>query len=240
MAMIFRGWQKTSLMEYPGKVSTVLFTGGCNFRCPFCYNRDVVLSPEKFPKITEKEVLDFLKARKGLYQGVIVTGGEPTMHEDLPDFFWKIRELGISPALETNGTSYGMLKKLLKEGLVDFVAMDIKAPLVWEKYRIATGTENMELFNNVLKSVKLLMESGIDYEFRTTVVPVIHQTKDILDIAQSINGAKKYVLQQFAPKGSTIDPRFAEAPPYPDSFITNIGNVIRKKFSVFEIRNTGE
>lgn len=235
--MLFRGWQKTSLIEYPGKVSTVLFTGGCNFRCPFCYNRELVLAPGKLPEITEKEVLGFLEKRKGLYQGVIVTGGEPTMEKGLPDFLRIVREMGLSPAVETNGTDHGMLKRLVKEKLVDFVAMDIKAPLTWDKYRIAAAIEDRDLFGNVLKSVKLLMESGVDYEFRTTIVPGLHKKGDILEIAGQIRGARKYVLQQFTPKDTTLDSGFKKLKSYPDSFLTDLKDMISGNFEKCEVRN---
>jgi pyruvate formate lyase activating enzyme len=238
--MEFRGWQKTSLLEYPGKVSTVLFTGGCNFRCPFCYNRDIVLRPETLEKITESEVLGFLKQRQKLYQAVIVTGGEPTMHGDLPAFYKKVKKLGLLAGLETNGTNPEMLKKLLDEKLLDFIGMDIKAPLEWEKYGRAAGIKDRHLFDNVLKSVKVLKESGIDYEFRTTVVPGMHTEEDIIEIAGQLKGAKMYALQKFKPEDTTIDPRFAKLAPYPDSFLTDLCSKIRKSFRSCEVRNVNK
>ena len=238
--MHFRGWQKTSLIEYPGKISTVLFTGKCNFRCPFCYNRDVVLESNRTYDIDEKEVLDYLKERKKLYQAVIVTGGEPTMHKGLPDFYRKIRALGFLTGLETNGTSPEMLKELLDNKLVDYVAMDIKAPLVWEKYSKATRTKDKRLFGNVLKSVRLLMASGVRYEFRTTVVPRLHSEEDILELAGQLGGAKTFALQQFTPKDTTLDPKFAKAKPYPDAVLKNLREKISGNFETCELRNVND
>ncbi len=238
--MEFRGWQKTSLVEYPGKVSTVLFTGGCNFRCPFCYNRDLVLRPDKLERITEEEVLDFLKARRKLYQAVIVTGGEPTMHMDLPGFYGKVKKLGLLAGLETNGTNPVMLKALIGDKLVDFVAMDIKTSLKREKYTKAAATSDKRLFGNVLKSVEMLRGSGIDYEFRTTVVPGMHSEEDILEIARQLKGSSKYVLQKFIPRDSMIDPEFAKVSTYPDAFFAGLREKISGNFKKCEVRNMNE
>lgn len=235
--MRFRGWQKTSLIEYPGKISTVLFTGKCNFRCPFCYNRDVVLESKRTQDIGEKDVLDYLSERKKLYQAVIVTGGEPTMHRDLPEFFRSVKSLGFLTGLETNGTNVAILRKLIDEKLVDYVAMDVKAPLSWEKYSRVACIGDRNLFESVLESVKLLMDSKVDYEFRTTVVPGLHTEEDIIELAGQIKGAKMYALQQFTPKDTTLDPEFTELKPYPDSFLTDLKDKISKNFGRCEVRN---
>ncbi len=238
--MEFRGWQKTSLVEYPGKVSTVLFTGGCNFRCPFCYNRDLVLKPETLPKITETEVIGFLEQRQKLYQAVIVTGGEPTMFKDLPEFYRKVRSLGLLTGLETNGTNPEMLKHLIGEKLLDFAAMDIKTSLKWEKYKNVAGIDNKALFDNILKSVDIIRNSSIEYEFRTTVVPEMHEEKDIMEIAEQLKGAVKYTLQKFTPKDTTLDPKFATLPPYPDRFLTGLKKKIEKNFGTCDVRNIND
>ena len=234
--MIFKGWQKTSLIEYPGKISTVLFTGGCNFRCPFCYNRDLVVNPEKLPDIRENDVLDFLNEKRNLYQAVMVTGGEPTMQSSLPEFFGKVKGLGLLAGLETNGTNPAMLKEIVDKRIVDFIAMDIKAPLVWEKYGRAAGIKDRELLENVKKSVKIIMGSGIDYEFRTTVVPGLHTEKDIADIARQLKGVRKLVLQQFIPK-NTLDVNLAKAEPYPAEALFRMKRLAEKYVKSVEIRN---
>jgi pyruvate formate lyase activating enzyme len=238
--MTFRGWQKTSLIEYPGRVSTVLFTGGCNFRCPFCYNAELVLSPENLPAIEESEVLRVLKKRRKLYQAVVVTGGEPTLEKGLPLFFSKVKKLGLLTGLETNGTNPGMLRELIRRKLVDFIAMDVKAPLTREKYMKSAGIKDRKLFEGVKKSVRLIIKSGMDYEFRTTVHPRLHKEEDILKIAEQLKGAKKYVIQQFTPRETTIDGSFSETKPYPDGKLLEVKKRIEGVLKSCEVRNIND
>ncbi len=235
--MKFGGWQKTSLIEYPGKVSTVLFTTGCNFKCPFCYNSDLVFCTDKIQQIDEKDVLDTLSKRAKLYQAVIVTGGEPTMQNDLPGFFEEVKKLGLLTGLETNGTNPRMLKDLIESGLVDYVAMDIKAPLTWKKYSKAAGIKDKALIDNVKESVKIIMGSETDYEFRTTVVPKLHTEDDILSIAASIKGAKRYVLQQFTPKDTMIDAKLSGKNLFSCKQLNKIKAKMEGNFGECEIRN---
>lgn len=234
--MNFKGWIKTSLIEYPGKVSTVLFTGKCNFRCPFCYNTELVLESHKLPDISEKEVLQFLEKNKNLYQAVMVSGGEPTINNGLPEFIRKVKSLGLLAGLETNGTNPEMLAGLIKEKLVNYVGMDIKTPLVWEDFSDVTKVNDIEIFENVKKSIKLLMESGLDYEFRTTIVPGIHSESDILNISRSIKGANRYVIQQFIPK-NTIDENLKKFTPYTFQTLDRIKKEVAKNVKSCEIRN---
>lgn len=234
--MIFRGWQKTSLIEYPGKISTVLFTGSCNFRCPFCYNRDLVLNPDKMKAIEEKDVIGYLEENRRLYQAVIVTGGEPTMDRQLPAFLKSVKKLGLLAGIETNGTNPTMLEKLIKEKSIDFVGMDIKAPLSWDSYRKAAGISEKSLFHNVRKSVKILLGSQIDYEFRTTVVSGIHDEKSIEKIAEQIKGARMYVLQKFIPK-NTIDGSLIELPPFKTEKMLELRKIVKGNFGACEVRN---
>lgn len=234
--MIFRGWQKTSLIEYPGKISTVLFVGSCNFRCPFCYNRDLVLNPEKMKAIEDKEVLGYLEENRKLYQAVMVTGGEPTMDGQLPAFLGRIKRLALLAGIETNGTNPDMLGRLIKDKAVDFVGMDVKAPLSWEDYGKAAGISNRSLLDNVRKSVKLLLGSHIEYEFRTTVVKGIHDDEAIEKIAEQIKGAKKYVLQKFIPK-NTIDESLVELPAFETKKLLELRKRIKENFGACEVRN---
>ena len=237
--MQFRGWRKTSLIEYPGRISSVLFTGTCNFRCPFCYNKDLVLNPGKLPAMSEAEVLAYLKNNVTLYHAVAITGGEPTIHKGLPAFLAKVKRLDLLVGLETNGTNPVMLKRLIKDKLVDFVSVDIKAPLVLEKYRKAAGIKDKRLFEKVKKSVSLLLGpagSGIDYEFRTTVVPGIHEEQDIVEISRQIKGAKRYVLQQFLPQ-STIDDKTGKSVPYTAKFLTDLRKKVKANVDECEVRN---
>jgi len=214
--MEFKGFQKTSLIEYPGKIVSVVFTAGCNFRCPFCQNPELVLNPNNsLPSVSSKEVVSHLISKKKWLDGLSITGGEPMIHQALPDFIGKVKEEGFLVAIETNGTNPQMLKDLIAGKLIDYVALDIKAPLVWEKYKRAAGINDDDLFRKVKKSVEVLLElsSDIDYELRTTVVPGLIGEEDILTIARQIKGAKRYVLQQFLPR-ITLDKQYERLKPY--------------------------
>ncbi len=201
--MVFRGWQKTSLNEWPGKVCSVVFLQGCNFRCPFCYNYDLVLNPEKLPLIKEKQILDYCKKNKDLLDGVMITGGEPLIQkkEDLIRFIKKVKGLGLRVGIETNGTNPRMTEFLIANDLVDYLAMDVKAPLIQEKYNQITGAK-VDL-KKIRKSIIIIIDSNIESEFRTTVIPGLLNEDDILKIVQEIKGGKKYCLQQFQ-KGETL------------------------------------
>jgi pyruvate formate lyase activating enzyme len=188
------GFQKMTLIDYPGKLAATVFTVGCNFRCSFCHNPELVL-PEKFPPLNnlEAEFFQHLSKRKGKLEGVCITGGEPTLQPDLLDFIKKIKQMGFLVKLDSNGSQPEILKKIIAEKLVDFIAMDIKNSSAG--YARAVGL-NVEL-KKIKQSVKLIMESGIDYEFRTTVVPGIHSEKDFEKIGQWLSGAKAYYLQEY-------------------------------------------
>lgn len=191
--MLIGGLNKTTLLDYPGHVAATIFTGGCNFRCPFCHNAGLVLTPSSAEIYSEEDVFSFLKKRKNILQGVCITGGEPTLSADLPAFIEKIKETGYKVKLDTNGYRPEVLQNLLTEGLLDYVAMDIKnSP---KKYVYTAGVELD--FGKIRESIELLKTSGIDYEFRTTVVKELHNTDDFLQIAKWIKGCSKYFLQQF-------------------------------------------
>jgi pyruvate formate lyase activating enzyme len=192
------------------------------------------------PEIPEKEILDFLKERQGLLQGVVLTGGEPTIYKDLPNFIKKIRTIGYSVKLDTNGSNPKMLKSLIDKKLIDYVAMDIKAPLENKKlknksrkYEKATGVKGF--LDKVKKSIKIIKDSGIDYEFRTTVVPTIHTREDVLQMAREISPAKRYYLQNFRPE-KTISPKFQKIKPYPVEFLLEIREIIAPFFEVCLVR----
>lgn len=194
--MLLGGYQKLTLIDYPGKLAATVFTVGCSFRCPFCHNPELVIVGTgrdlSVPKI-EKEFFSFLKKRKGKLEGVCITGGEPTIQPDLIDFIKKIKKLGYLVKLDSNGTRPDILKKVLSEKLVDFIAMDIKNNL--EKYDKTCGTKADK--ERIKLSVDLIRNSGIDYEFRTTVVPELHTEKDFEKISEWIAGAKTYSLQKY-------------------------------------------
>lgn len=198
--MQIAGFQKLSLIDYPDKMAAVIFTYGCNFRCPFCHNPELVLSPAvDFKK--DDDILHVLKERAGFIDGVCITGGEPLLQEDLETFIKEVKALGLLVKLDTNGVLCERLEMIIKNGLADYIAMDIKASLEYDKegnaslYNKASGVKiNLE---KIRKSINLIMKSGIDYEFRTTVVSEFHAKENIIDIAKLINGAKKYNLQKF-------------------------------------------
>lgn len=223
---MIKGLQKTTLIDYPDKIACTIFFAGCNFRCGHCYNADLVFNSKNLKEIKEEEILDFLKKRKKWLDGIVISGGEPTISKALPAILKKIKEKGFLVKLDTNGSKPEVLRELIKEGLVDYVAMDIKAPLEKEKYKKATGTFGD--INKIKKSIKILMESNKDYEFRTTVVPRIHEEKDMAEIAKQIKGAKKYVLQQFVPKENLVDKRFEKIRPYSDEELKEMQKACNK------------
>lgn len=195
--MLIGGIQTLTLLDYPGKVACLVFTAGCNMRCGYCHNYEFVL-PEKIKElqndfIPEEKVFSFLETREGFLDGVAITGGEPTVHPDLPDFIRQIKKMGFLVKLDTNGTNPDMLKKLYDENLLDYVAMDIKASR--EKYDVITGAKLN--FSDIERSKKLIQASGKDYEFRTTVVQGFHDEEEIDRIASFCEGARQYTLQNF-------------------------------------------
>jgi len=231
--MKFGGIQKLTLIDYPGKIATTLFVYGCNFKCRFCYNSDLVLSNPNTNKsfLSEEEIFSFLEERKGFLEGVVLCGGEPTIYPDLPDFTEKIKQMGYKVKLDTNGSNPEMLHYLIKKKLIDYVAMDIKAPK--DKYpKVVQCKVSIE---KIEKSITLLKESNLDYEFRTTVVPTLLEKDDIIQIAKWLKGAKKYVLQQFQP-GNTVDPSFSNIKPYPEEYLVSIHQSIAFYFQSCEIR----
>lgn len=197
--MDISGLQKTTLLDYPGQVACTVFLAGCNLRCPFCHNASLVLEAPT-PQMTEAEFFAFLKKRRGILDGVCITGGEPTLRPDLPEFIQKIRELGFRVKLDTNGTNPAVLGHLLEEKMVDYVAMDIKnSP---ERYRQTCG--GIDVLERVQQSAALLMNSGCAYEFRTTCVHPLHDEKAMAEIGQWLAGAKSYYLQNFVDSGSLV------------------------------------
>lgn len=194
------GIEKYSLVDYDGYVACTVFTGGCNFRCPFCHNAALVTGIADCPTIEEDEVFDYIRSRKGLVDALAITGGEPTLHRDLPLFVHRARELGVRIKLDTNGTNPEMLRGLIEAGMVDYVAMDIKNTPA--KYSLTAGVPFD--CDKVQASIDLLKEGKVDYEFRTTVVEGHHTVEDIEEIAKWIAPCNRYYLQCFADKGGNL------------------------------------
>ncbi|MFQ5800388.1 MAG: anaerobic ribonucleoside-triphosphate reductase activating protein [Candidatus Hydrothermarchaeales archaeon] len=197
--MNIRGFIDTSFVDWDKKVSCVVFTGGCNLRCSFCYNFGLVFHPEKFEEIPEDFIFEYLREHSDFIDGVCITGGEPTVQSDLVEFCRKIKHLELDIKLDTNGTQPKNVEQLLKEKLVDYVAMDVKAPLEEKSYSTVAGVTFNGSFGNIKETIDIVINSDIDHEFRTTVIPNIHTKKDIEDISKSITGAKRYYLQKFQP-----------------------------------------
>ena len=202
--MKIHGLQKMTLLDFPGRVACTVFLGGCDLRCPFCHNAELIDGTAE-PVMDETELLAFLEKRRGLLDGVAITGGEPTLRKDLPDLIRKIKALGYPVKLDTNGMHPDRLKAMLDEGLLDYVAMDIKAGP--ENYAQTCGLEKIDLAP-INESIRLLMRSGVDYEFRTTVVEELHGLSDFEAIAQWIAGAKAYYLQAFTDRDTVVYENF--------------------------------
>lgn len=199
---IFAGLQKLTLLDYPGKVACTLFTRGCNFRCPFCHNASLVVRPEEQRMYDNAEILAFLKKRQGVLDGVAITGGEPTLMGGLYDFIKEVKNLGYAVKLDTNGTRPGVLRRLVNDGLVDYVAMDIKnSP---EKYAYTCGLPEGYDLSKITESKEFLMEGRVDFEFRTTVAKPFHEESDFIKIGEWLKGNEKYFLQQFKDSGDII------------------------------------
>lgn len=199
--MTFHGLQKMTLLDYPGLVACTVFTGGCNFKCPFCHNALLVTGLGDAENITEEEVLSFLGKRTGLLDGVCITGGEPLLCPDITDFIKKVKALGFKVKLDTNGSFPDRLKEIVNSRLVDYVAVDIKNCA--EKYAETAGVADFDPAA-VSESIDFLMTNPVEHEFRTTVVREFHGTQDIEKIAKRIEGEKKYFLQNFEDSGGTI------------------------------------
>lgn len=203
----FYGLQKLTLLDYPGNMACTVFTGGCNMRCPFCHNRSLVFLNENDSDISTSDILDYVESRRKVLDGVCITGGEPLLHKGIKDFIKKVRNLGLKIKLDTNGSNFTALKELIEEGLIDYVAVDIKnCP---EKYPETVGLEAYDI-SEIEKTKNYLLENHVDYEFRTTVVDQFHKVDDIKKIGEWIKGAKRYFLQNFEDHGTCIQSGLSE------------------------------
>nr|MBN2277401.1 anaerobic ribonucleoside-triphosphate reductase activating protein [candidate division Zixibacteria bacterium] len=233
--MIIGGLQRLSLIDYPGKICAVVFTRGCNFRCRYCHNPELVV-PEKFsPAIPLRDVYDFLHRRSGLLQAVCISGGEPAVHPDLLSMLSRIKEMGYLVKLDSNGSQPGILKEAIGRKLLDYVAIDIKAP--WRDYGKIVGVRFPA--ERLTKSIALVMSSEVDYEFRTTVVRCFISPDDIHKIARSIRGARRYILQNF---GSTklLDETLHHEPSYSDEELAEIAGELKQYVEYCGVRKTAD
>jgi len=191
--MLIGGFQKLTLLDYPEKTAAMIFTQGCTFACPFCHNPDLIVAPEGIQFIPEQEVLNYLVSKKNMLDGLVITGGEPTIHKDLIDFIRKVKDLGFSVKLDTNGTSPETVEHLLAENLVDYFAMDLKH--AWGKYNDIAHSKMPEMIEKVKKTFNLIQNSGIPHEFRTTVFPGFHSEEDFDEMAGYLKPGETYFLQ---------------------------------------------
>lgn len=204
--MLILGLQKTSLLDYPHLVASTVFTGGCNFKCPYCHNKDLVLNPNLVPSFSVDDILNHLEKKKKILDGVCITGGEPTLQPDLKDFITKIKSLDLKVKLDTNGTNPTILSELIEDKLIDYVAMDIKAPL--EKYNIVANSCTLDL-GKIEESVAILKNCSIDYEFRTTIAKELLSFDDMKSIGIFLSGAKEYYLQPYLESENVINPIYS-------------------------------
>ena len=228
--MKIMGLQKLTLLDFPGKMACTVFTGGCNFRCPFCHNASLVIGPEYVPLMTEDEFFDFLNKRKGVLDGVCITGGEPTLQPDLEQFIIKIRDMGYAVKLDTNGFLPDKMITLVEKGLIDYVAMDIKSSP--SGYGRATGIQGFNIAP-IKRSVDFLKKGTVDYEFRTTVVKELHGENEINDIADWLEGDSKYFLQVFEDSGNLINDSLHG---YDENQMRSLLNLLKNRLPRAEVR----
>jgi pyruvate formate lyase activating enzyme len=226
-----KGLERLSVIDYPGKTCCVAFLADCNFRCPYCQNPDLIERPGDLESIGEDEVLGLLRSRRKWLDGICITGGEPCLHKDLPGFIRKVKGEGFLVKLDTNGSKPGMIEVLLKEGLLDYIAMDIKAPL--KRYNEVTGVE-VDL-ENIKRSVKLIMDSGVGYEFRTTVLPKLFSKDDIQGIGEWLRGARRYFLQGFR-KENALDRGLRKESSFSEDELKVLAGLAREYFKEVGVR----
>jgi len=212
LTMVIGGLQRFSLIDYPGKICAIVFTQGCNFRCPYCHNPELVEKNHTGNEAVEQdEVLSFLEARRGKLEAVTITGGEPLLHSDIGEFLASLKSLGYAVKLDTNGSFPSRLEEIVRSGSVDYIAMDVKAPI--SKYELVVR-KRIDT-DHILASIGLIMNSGLGYEFRTTVVKPLLEEDDFFAIGKIIQGSRLYVLQRFVPS-KLLDDRFMDAETYSD------------------------
>ena len=225
------GLQKISLLDYPNKLSAIIWTVGCNLCCPFCYNKQL-LSDKNIKKISEDEIFSFLKKRIGKLEAVSITGGEPLLQKDISNFIKKIKNLGYLIKIDTNGTFPIVLNDLIERNLIDYISMDVKAPK--KKYSYLCG-KKVEI-NKIQKSIDLIKNSSIEYEFKTTIIPGMLEKKDIMKIAVWLNGAKQFYLQQFKNDTSLISKELEIIKPYSKKYLYEIIEEIKPNFEKCNVR----
>jgi len=224
------GFQKTTLLDFPDTISAIIWTNDCNFRCPFCYNKNLVFGNAE--SIPEKEIISFLEKRKGLIEGIVISGGEPFLQKDLIDFIKRVKNIGYLIKIDTNGSFPLKIKQLFDEELIDYISMDIKAPK--NKYNQLSGV-NVAILK-IEKSIELIKKRAPKYEFRTTFVPKLLKKEDVIEIGKWLEGAEKYYLQQFKNNPPLVSSEFNDIAPYPKEYVIETLEAIKPFFKFCDVR----
>ena len=221
-----KGFIDTSFIDWKGQLSSVIFTGGCNFRCPYCHNSSIVLHPERIENVPLEYVVSHLRKYKNWVESVVITGGEPTINMNLFSIIGQLKMEGVKIKLDTNGSSPSIVKGLVNDGLIDYIAMDIKGPV--DRYKRWCGV-NVDR-KKIEESVQFILEGNVDYEFRMTVVPFLHREDDIYEVADYIRDAKKFFIQEFKPN-NTLNPAFSDIKPFSPEKMQNIRQNVSNELS---------
>lgn len=224
------GFQRTSLLDYPDYISAIVWTQGCNFKCPFCYNKSLVF--EKAGSIDDEEILSYLKKRKGMLEGLVISGGEPFLQKDLKDFILKVKKLEYLVKIDTNGSFPDKLKEFIDEKLIDYFSMDIKAPK--NKYDKLSGVKTD--ISKIQKSINIIKNHAPDYEFRTTFVSNLLKKEDIVEIGKWLDGSNKFYLQQFKNKPPLVSSELDSLSPYPKEYLIETLEAIKPYFKICGVR----
>jgi pyruvate formate lyase activating enzyme len=224
------GIKKTSLLDFPDTISAIIWTIGCNFRCPFCYNREIVLGRVEI--ISEEEVFSFLEKRKEMLEGLVISGGEPLMQKDIAQFIEKVKKIGYLVKIDTNGTYPKKLKELIDKKLIDYIAMDVKAPK--NKYDDLTGVKTD--IKKIEKSIEIICNSSVNYEFKTTFAPKLLTKKDIIEVAKWLKDSKRFYLQQFNNEANLLSPKLQNSSPYSKDELIDTLKDIKPYFEYCDVR----
>jgi pyruvate formate lyase activating enzyme len=232
-----KGFDQMSLVDWDGMVAATIYTSGCNFRCPYCHNPGLVLFPDEYESIPIEDILSYVQEQRDFLDGVVLTGGEPCFHKEVVDLLKVLKATGMKTKLDTNGSYPDLLSSVIESGLVDYVAMDVKAPLDFDSYSKSGGFADRRLLERVRESVALLLEGHVDYEFRMTVVPALHRATDLLQVGDQLRGARRFVIQNFVPK-KTIDKAFLKESPYDAERLEEFRQMVAPMFDECIIRNS--
>ena len=236
MTVAIKGFDQMSLVDWDGMVATTLYLSGCNFRCPYCHNSQLVLFPDKYESIPIEEILSYVREHDDFLDGAVITGGEPCCNRGIFDLARVLKAEGMKVKLDTNGSFPDVIETLITEELIDYVAMDVKAPLDFESYSRSAGITDRRALDRVKDSIDLLLQGRVDYEFRMTVVPALHRPSDLRQVAEQLKGAARFVIQNYVPR-DTIDPSFLEEAPYDRERLEEFRDAVARMFDECVVRS---